>query len=75
MKTFVLSLFFFMSNKSKRLKNRIALKRLKKLKEKTDISLLIVIEKSNTLFEIIRKTDTLSNESFLFNLKIFNERK
>ena len=64
-----------MSNKSKRLKNRIALKRLKKLKEKVDILLSIVIEKSNTLFEIALKTNTLSNERFSSNLKILDEKK
>ena len=75
MKTFVLSLLFFMSNKSKRLKNRIALKRFKKLKKKTDILLSIVIEKLNTFFETVLKANTLSNESFSSNLKTFDERK
>ena len=75
MKTFVFSLLSFMSNKSKRLKNRIALKRLKRLKEKIDISLSIVVEKSNTLFEIVLKIDIFSNESFSFSLKIFVEIK
>ena len=75
MKTFVFSLLSFISNKSKRLKNRIALKRLKRLKEKTDISLSIVIEKSNAFFEIALRADIFSNESFSFNLKILVEKK
>ena len=75
MKIFAFSLFFFMSNKLKRLKNRITLKRLKKLKEKTDISLSIVIEKSNTLFETTLKANILSNESLSFSLKILVEKK
>ena len=75
MKIFVLLLLSFISNKSKRLKNRIALKRLKRLKEKTDISLSIVIEKSNAFFEIVLKINTLSNESLSFNLKILVEKK
>ena len=75
MKIFALSLFSFISNKSKRLKNRITLKRLKKLKEKTNISLSIVIEKLNTFFEIALKANILLNESFSFSLKIFVEKK
>ena len=64
-----------MSNKSKRLRNRITLKRLKKLKEKTDILLSIVIEKLNTFFETVLKANTLSNENLSFNLKNFAEKK
>ena len=75
MKIFVLLLLSFMSNKSKRLKNRIALKRLKKFKKKIDILLSIVIEKLNTLFETALKINILSNESLSFNLKILVERK
>ena len=73
-KIFVLLLLFFMSNKSKRLKNRIALKRLKRLK-KIDILFSIVIKELNTFFEIILKANILSNESFSSNLKIFVEKK
>ena len=75
MKTFALLLLSFISNKSKRLKKRIALKRLKKLKEKIDISLSIVIEESNALFEIVLKTNILSNETLSSNLKILVEKK
>ena len=64
-----------MSNKSKRLKNRIALKRLKKLKEKIDILLSIVIEELNTFFEIVLRADILSNENLSFSLKILVEKK
>ena len=74
MKIFALSLLSFISNKSKRLKNRIALKRLERLKKKTDISSSIVIEKLNTLFETVLKADTLSNESLLFNLKTLEKK-
>ena len=75
MKIFALSLLSFISNKSKRLKNRITLKRIKRLKKKIDISLSIVIEESNTLFEIVLRTNIFSNESLSFNLKILVERK
>ena len=64
-----------MSNKLKRFKNRIILKQLKKLKEKIDILLSIVIEKLNTFFEITLKINTFSNESFSFSLKIFVKKK
>ena len=47
----------------------------KKIKKKTDISLSIVIEKSNTFFEIVLRTNTFSNESLSSNLKILVERK
>ena len=47
---------------------------IKKIKKKIDILLSIVIEKSNTLFEIVLKADILSNESLSFSLKTFDKK-